>query len=182
MDQGTILHEAADVSGDSVSKGASWPWPFINLMHFRDFGLGWEDNLDYHGWWYEMKLSECLRAQALESKIYVQTWTLLLYLLFVPFGVSYFTPKDLTLIICKIVELDTNFLELAQQYRHSSIPEAGTSEWCVCVCVWKRARVIMCIWVGIYWVLTLYGRNYANYYVSMIMSNEVHFTDGKIKL
>ena len=42
---------------------------------------------------------------------------------------------DLTLIICKIVELDTNFLELAQHYRHSSISEAGTSEWCVCVCV-----------------------------------------------
>ena len=69
MDQGTILHEAIEVSGDSVSKGASWPWPFINLMHFRDFGLGREDNLDYHGWWYEMKLSERLRAQALESKI-----------------------------------------------------------------------------------------------------------------
>lgn len=45
---------------------------------------------------------------------------------------------DLTLIICKIVELDTNFLELAQHYRHSSIPEAGTSEWCVCVCVYER--------------------------------------------
>lgn len=59
MDQGTILHEATEVSGDSVSKGASWPWPFINLMHFRDFGLGWEENLEYHGW---LIWNEAIRA------------------------------------------------------------------------------------------------------------------------
>ena len=41
---------------------------------------------------------------------------------------------DLTFIICKIVELDTIFLELAQHYRHSSIPEAGYAVNDVHVC------------------------------------------------
>lgn len=41
---------------------------------------------------------------------------------------------DLTFIIRKIVELDTNFLELAQHYRHSSIPEAGYAVNDVHVC------------------------------------------------
>lgn len=48
---------------------------------------------------------------------------------------------DLTFIIYKAVELDSNFLELAQHYRHSSIPEAGT-QWmgCVCVCVMEEGE------------------------------------------
>ena len=37
---GIHQHEATELSGDSVSMGASWQWPFINLMHFEDFGLG----------------------------------------------------------------------------------------------------------------------------------------------